>query len=153
MFFLETDHALLSSQRQRFCMIRGFMVFHGSPRNVMYLCVLCVCMFVCGMTCFINCDLQLSMGERSKWVTLEGVKPNFPETLFHPKYPALLYFAFFWNVPGSCCSDLTHLNLSLRNAGRRTSAHRGADRHGEAEREQGGQEAHLREFINMIRIR
>ena len=29
------------------------------------------------------------------------------------KYPALPYFAFVWNVPGSVCSDLTHWNLSL----------------------------------------
>ena len=42
-----------------------------------------------------------------------GLNPNFPKRLLHTKYPALLYFAFFWNVPGSCCSDLTHLNLSL----------------------------------------
>ena len=34
-------------------------------------------------------------------------------TSLHPKYPALLSFVFFWNVPGSCCSDLTHLNLFL----------------------------------------
>ena len=44
----------------------------------------------------------------------EGVKnQSLPKVLLHPKYPALLSFAWFWNGPGSCCSDLTHLNLSL----------------------------------------
>ena len=34
-----------------------------------------------------------------------GLKPKLPETLFNPKYPALLSLAFFWSVSGSCCSD------------------------------------------------
>ena len=41
-----------------------------------------------------------------------GLKPKLPEKLLlQPKYPAVVYL--FWNVPGSCCSDLTHLKLSL----------------------------------------
>ena len=41
-----------------------------------------------------------------------GQNQNIPKFLLRPKYPALLSFAFFWNVPGSVCSDLTHLNPS-----------------------------------------
>ena len=35
------------------------------------------------------------------------------DDLLRQKYPALFYFAFFWSVPGSCCSDLIHLNLII----------------------------------------
>ena len=30
---------------------------------------------------------------------------NFPKLLRHPKYPALVYFAFFWKVVESVCSE------------------------------------------------
>ena len=42
-----------------------------------------------------------------------GLNQNFPKLSLHPKYPALVCFAFLWKFPGSCCSDLTQLSLSL----------------------------------------
>ena len=46
------------------------------------------------------------------WTVL---KPKHPETFAPHKIRTQLLFqsAAFWNVPGSCCSDLTHLNISL----------------------------------------
>ena len=36
-----------------------------------------------------------------------------PKLLLPPKYPALTYVVFFWNIPWSLCSGLTRSNLSL----------------------------------------
>ena len=43
-----------------------------------------------------------------------GSKPKTSRNfLLHPKYPALLSFALLWDVPGSFCSDSTHLKTIL----------------------------------------